>query len=552
MATNGEMARKVLADKNYILEDEQITPLTLYNAFQKILDKYHTEIPEDLHLTLQGFAALLQEGASQEQITKKAINAVAQRMEEQVEATLEKSLNKMSTMVESFVDNQKNLQESTSTISGATEALQKITQDLGNSTREASETSNQLSNTATSYKEALLTVGNKNRQEAQPTVNRAQEDPRLTRDLDRKQRQILLEVSKEYSEAKSVTDLKEKVNAAIANITPPPPEGTKVQEINKLRNGGIVLQLTTKEAAAWLREPSNEAAFIGKLDTDAHIKERAFPILVPRVSLSFDPNNQDNLREVESANGLLPNTLSKARWIKPAYRRHPKQKYAYATLSISSAIEANRLIRDGMYICSARTFPQRLKYEPRQCMKCRKWGHYANECQATNSTCGTCGGEHTTRECDEPGKRYCVSCRTEGHASWDRTCPDFLRKSAQFDEIHPENALTYFPTEEAWTLCARPDRIPLDDRFPAKFAVGLPPVQQKTRPRPNIAANHKQKGQAKGKDAGTQGTLDKFLEPQAATNRPCPLNKDHGEDTQINEEGEIEDNTTNQSSPWSK
>jgi hypothetical protein len=187
-------------------------------------------------------------------------------------------------------------------------------------------------------------------------------------------------LDKEFTEGKSIADLKDKIDAALSCITPLPPEGTRVQEINKLRNGGIVIQLLTKEATAWLREPTNETAFINKMGMSTHIKDRNFPILVPRVPLSFDPTNQEHLHKVESVNNLPPKTLSKARWIKPEYRRHPNQKFAYATFSISLATEANRLIRDGMYICSMRTFPKRLKYKPRQCMKCWKWGHYASKC----------------------------------------------------------------------------------------------------------------------------------------------------------------------------
>lgn len=73
-----------------------------------------------------------------------------------MEVMLEKSLNKLSSMVKSFVTNQKDLQELMSNIMGAAETLQKLTQELGNSAKEASATSNQLSTTMTSYKEALL------------------------------------------------------------------------------------------------------------------------------------------------------------------------------------------------------------------------------------------------------------------------------------------------------------------------------------------------------------------------------------------------------------
>ena len=139
-------------------------------------------------------------------------------------------------------------------------------------------------------------------------MSRANADPRQTRDLNCKQYQRLLKLSKEYTESQSVVDLKEKLNAALASTSPPPPEGTKVQEINKLRNGGLVIQLMTKEATAWLCEPTNKSAFLNKFDTNASIKNKACPILVLRVPISFDPNKQEHLWKIEAVNDLPANT----------------------------------------------------------------------------------------------------------------------------------------------------------------------------------------------------------------------------------------------------
>lgn len=266
-------------------------------------------------------------------------------------------------------------------------------------------------------------------------------------------------------EGKSITELKDKIDAALSSMAPPPPVGTKVQEINKLRNRGVIIQVSTKEAADWLQEPINELDFTSKLDASAYIKDRVYPIVVPRIPLLFDLSNQEHLCEIESANDLPPKMISKARWIKPIYRCHSKQKFAYTMLSLTSVVEANQLIRDGVYINSTRTYPKRLKYEPKQCMKCHKWGHYASECQATSNICGMCGGDHMTKDCEETDKRYCIACRAEDHTSWDRNCPEFLRKSTHFNKMHLEHALTYFPTKESWTLNARLERDPLENNF---------------------------------------------------------------------------------------
>lgn len=121
---------------------------------QETLDNW--SVSSDIYLTLQAFVALLHESASGEQITKKAVNAVVQRVENKLEDTLEKSLSKVSTMVKSFVANQKDLQGLVSDLSEATATSQSLMQDLGNSTREALATLNQLTTTVNSCKEALL------------------------------------------------------------------------------------------------------------------------------------------------------------------------------------------------------------------------------------------------------------------------------------------------------------------------------------------------------------------------------------------------------------
>lgn len=96
-------------------------------------------------------------------------------------------------------------------------------------------------------------------------------------------------------------------------------------------------------------------------------------------------------------------------------------------------------------------FLKRLKYKPKQCTKCHKWGHFATQCCATTNTCRTCRGDHITEEGNKLDHRYCMACQSEEYASWDRSCPKFQTKSTHFNKLHPENALTYFPTGETWT-----------------------------------------------------------------------------------------------------
>jgi hypothetical protein len=206
----------------------------------------------------------------------------------------------------------------------------------------------------------------------------------------------------------------------------------------------------------WLRDPDVKSKFLAGIAQDAAISGRTFPILVPRIPITFNPADENHLREVEEANEIPAGTIERARWIKPEYRRTIGQRAAHAIFTLKDITEANRCIRDGMKVCGIRIRPNRLKHEPLQCMKCRKWGHFANACSAEKDTCGTCGGDHRSNECDRKGKTFCVSCRSDEHASWDRGCPEFQRRCDQYDENYPENNLTYFPTVEEWTLTPNP------------------------------------------------------------------------------------------------
>jgi hypothetical protein len=120
---------------------------------------------------------------------------------------------------------------------------------------------------------------------------------------------------------------------------------------------------------------------------------------VPHIPLTFDPTEAGHLQEVEECNELPTGSIIKARWIKPAYRRAPEQRATHTIFALKDVMTANICIRDGLYICGLRICPSRLKHEPMQCMKCRKWGHFTNACTAMEDTCGTCRGKHRTNEC---------------------------------------------------------------------------------------------------------------------------------------------------------
>jgi hypothetical protein len=192
---------------------------------------------------------------------------------------------------------------------------------------------------------------------------------------------------------------------------------------------------------------------------------------VPRVPITFEPSDLKHLQEIEEVNDLSTNELRSTKWIKPLKRRCPDQTHAYAIFSFLTADSTNRLIRDGLNICRTKVRPKKQKLELIQCMRCRLWEHFATECKEAREACGNCREEHCTSTCTNRNKLHCISCNESNHASWDRKCLVFLKRCAIYNEHNPENGMPYYPMELDWTLNTRPEQIPLEERFPKKYAV---------------------------------------------------------------------------------
>jgi hypothetical protein len=314
-------------------------------------------------------------------------------------------------------------------------------------------------------------------------------------DLERKAKQILIAYNAAEDNTTlntSLLDLKDKANRIAAEMEDPTrPETVKIKSVTRTHDGSLLLLLNSKEAADWLKEPDVEDKFLDKFAIGASIRVRKYNVLLRWVPLTFDPNNIKHLREIEEVNSLPDHSIWNARWIKLPNRRRAGQTRAHVILTLTTADVANRTIKDSLEICGIRTRAERTKHEPLQCLKCRGWEHKAQDCKAPTETCGTCGENHCTNTCNNKGNLYCASCKTNAHASWDRTCPEFRRRCASYDEKYPENTMVYFPTEQDWTLMSRPPRIPLDERFPRHLAVqNIPDASHKhRRPAVRLPAN---------------------------------------------------------------
>lgn len=186
----------------------------------------------------------------------------------------------------------------------------------------------------------------------------------------------------------------------------------------KLRNGGVIYEMGTAEAAHWLQSSTNMTNFLQVFSTTFVIKQRTHPLVVEYIPLTFKPDDQNHLGEIERENRLETKGILNARWIKPTYQRTQGQRVAHAILGLTNPEEANGIIRNGLVIAGKRVWARKLRQEPRRCLKCQQLGttHLAAECKQTHNMCGTCSEDHRTADCTvtDPINYSCANCKEKG------------------------------------------------------------------------------------------------------------------------------------------
>ncbi|KAI0045995.1 hypothetical protein FA95DRAFT_1473405, partial [Auriscalpium vulgare] len=219
-----------------------------------------------------------------------------------------------------------------------------------------------------------------------------------------------------------------------------------------LRNKGIVLETTASDLADWLRQHENKEQFETLFASGSvQIRDRLHPVIMDFVPISHKAGDDAEYRRIEEDSGLRTGEIASTRWLKPIARRTSEQKVALVLVKFHSEKAANNAISTGLIMAGKRVKGRRLLAEPRRCLKCQRFGrHIAAQCKAEHDTCGTCGGNHLTKDCDTPSEQtqdhWCVSCDTHGHASWSRACPSFERERANMALRDPTATYRFFPT----------------------------------------------------------------------------------------------------------
>lgn len=228
----------------------------------------------------------------------------------------------------------------------------------------------------------------------------------------------------------------------------------KIRSINKLRNGGVLVEMDSDNATTWMTDQENRNKFCVKIGPGVTFRSRVHSLIAFNVPLGINPEDKNHQDEVCEVNSLDPGVITTMRWAKPVQRRTPDQRTAHLLLTFNNPDAANRAITNGLFICNRRCHIERVKREPTRCLKCQGWNHFAKDCIEEDEKCGNCTKNHRTNDCPTPQERSCVSCKSDDHASWSRECPTFIRKLNEFNDRNPENTLQYIPTADPWTWTA--------------------------------------------------------------------------------------------------
>ena len=138
----------------------------------------------------------------------------------------------------------------------------------------------------------------------------------------------------------------------------------QLRSLFRLRNQGIVLELTSAEVARWVKNPTHRAKFMEKLGGKIHLKDRQYNVVVPFLPVSTDINAPDTIQHIEEGNELPRGSISQICWIKDPAKRTSRQCVAHTLFSLTTPEAANRIIDQGICVYMERLRSHKDKKEP--------------------------------------------------------------------------------------------------------------------------------------------------------------------------------------------
>ena len=419
--------------------------------------------------TLENLARTLFAATAEEKIpipTKNAISAVAYLLTEILEdSTNHKIANKLISHVQDTIATRAAQEMANSITELLKEPIAALTEDLkqkmNTHTRSLEEATQQAAIRVRTYSQIAATPPPPTSLPNPPALSYSQLQIQNREHI--KRRQVLIDFARTEDMALEVMNeetltrkVKDSLITTWTTAPEPKPASINLKSSTLLRNGGLLLEMDSTEAATWLKNEDTSRRFLEGIGSGANIKNRSYQVIVQFVPVNFDPTDDAQIRTYEDLNGIPANSILKAEWIKPVGERKPNQKVATLRMSHRDAASANSILKQGAHVFNKRVEPKRPRKEPIRCLRCQKFGHERRTCTSDNAYCGKCSGTHETDTCNITREHAkCVNC-LKNHPSYDRECAKFWEKCQQMDQRCPENGLAFYPTDGPWTW------VPLD------------------------------------------------------------------------------------------
>lgn len=203
-----------------------------------------------------------------------------------------------------------------------------------------------------SYRDAV-TAANTQQPDAPATKKSQQGSDQARAHSAIKQRQLLLDPDSDHPLIKNDTtteNLAAIFQQALNSLNTIAAPDLQLRSLFRLRNQGIVLELSSTEAACWVKSPANRAKFMEELGGKIRLKDRQFNMVVSFLPITTDINATETTQHIEEGNGLPNRSISQIRWIKDLAKRDRCQCVAHALISLTTPEAANELIEKGTCI----------------------------------------------------------------------------------------------------------------------------------------------------------------------------------------------------------
>ena len=186
-----------------------------------------------------------------------------------------------------------------------------------------------------SYKDTLL-KSNPNQQEA--NLPSLQEQARENAAV--KERQILIDLAEDHPIKRQFNTHDEMLTlfqTALDAIKEQDSLDLKLKSLIILKNGGILLELTNKEAVEWTKNNEHQRKLAEATGGNLTIKNRFFNIVVLFVLIWTQLESEEMLWNIKEDNKIPQNAIASARWIKLVNKQSPFQMYAHMMISLTSS-----------------------------------------------------------------------------------------------------------------------------------------------------------------------------------------------------------------------